>query len=97
MPWKQTCPMDEKIEFVAAVNTHQSSFAEVCREFGISRKSGYALMRRYEREGPRGLLARSRASVGNHKATASQPKIKPVTENTAIWRRPGNGVSARPV
>lgn len=61
MPWKQTCPMDEKIKFVAAVNTHQSSFAEVCREFGISRKSGYVLMRRYEQAGLRGLLARSRA------------------------------------
>lgn len=61
MPWKETCPMDQKIKFVAAVNTHQSSFAEVCREFGISRKSGYALMRRYEQEGPKGLLARSRA------------------------------------
>ena len=61
MPWKQTCPMDEKMKFVAAVNTQQYSFAEVCREFGISRKSGYVLMRRYEQEGERGLLARSRA------------------------------------
>src|SRR4029450_7814879 len=61
MPWKQTGPMDEKIKFVAAVNTHQSSFAEVCREFGISRKSGYVLMRRYEQAGLRGLLARPRA------------------------------------
>jgi transposase-like protein len=53
--------MDEKIKFVAAVNTQQCSFAEVCRGFGISRKSGYALMRRYEQDGARGLLARSRA------------------------------------
>jgi transposase InsO family protein len=53
--------MDEKMKFVAAVNTQLDSFAEVCREFGISRKSGYALMRRYEQEGAKGLLARSRA------------------------------------
>ena len=61
MPWNQTCPMDEKIKFIAAVKSGQDSFAEICRQFGISRKSGYKLMQRYEQDGEQGLKERSRA------------------------------------
>ncbi len=35
--------------------------AELCRRFGISRKTGYKLLRRYETEGPTALQDRSRA------------------------------------
>jgi len=51
MPWKQTCPMDEKIRFIAAVKSGQDSFAEICRQFHISRKSGSKLMGHYEQDG----------------------------------------------
>src|SRR5574341_1668783 len=61
MPWKRTCPMDEKIKFIAAVKSGQDSFAQICREFQVSRKSGYKLMQRYEQESERGLKERSRA------------------------------------
>ena len=61
MPWNQTCPMDEKIKFIAAVKSGQDNFAEICRQFGISRKSGYKLMQRYEQDGEQGLKERSRA------------------------------------
>ena len=54
MPWKETCPMDEKIKFIALVKSDVYSFAEACRRFGISRKSGYVLVERYEREGAGG-------------------------------------------
>lgn len=61
MPWNRTCPMDEKIKFIAAVKSGQDSFAEICRQFQISRKSGYKLMQRYEQDGERGLKEHSRA------------------------------------
>jgi transposase-like protein len=61
MPWNRTCPMDEKIKFIAAVKSGQDSFAEICRQFQISRKSGYKLMQRYEQHGERGLKEHSRA------------------------------------
>lgn len=61
MAWKETCPMDEKIKFIAMVKSGGYSFASVCRQFGISRQSGYELMARYERDGERGLAPRSRA------------------------------------
>ena len=55
MPWKETCPMDQRLKFIAAVNDSDLSFAALCREFGISRKSGYKWVARYEAKGPRGL------------------------------------------
>jgi len=73
MPWKQTCPMDEKIKFISLVKSDVYSFAEACRRFGISRKSGYVLLARYEREGAAGLEPRSRAP--HHHRNAMEPSM----------------------
>jgi putative transposase len=47
--------MDQRLKFIVAVNDSDLSFAALCREFGISRKSGYKWVARYEAKGPRGL------------------------------------------
>jgi putative transposase len=64
MPWKETCPMEERVAFVTAVNESGESFAELCRRFGISRKTGYKWMERYEKEGAPGL--ERRAPIAHH-------------------------------
>jgi transposase InsO family protein len=61
MPWKETCPMDERIEFVGGYLREAVPFTDLCAEVGISRKTGYKWIRRYEGEGPAGLIERSRA------------------------------------
>ena len=61
MPWKETGPMDERVRFVATVSTRYVSFAEACRRFGISRKTGYKWMARYEESSVDGLKDKSRA------------------------------------
>lgn len=61
MPWKATHVMDERLRFVAAAREKKEPFAELCRRFGISRKTGYKLLQRYEVEGPKALADRSRA------------------------------------
>jgi len=61
MPWKETCVMEEKMKFIVAWRRDEVCFAELCRQYGISRKSGYELVRRYEWEGVDGLKERSRA------------------------------------
>jgi transposase InsO family protein len=53
--------MDEKMAFVAACLRQEGSMTARCAAFGISRDSGYALLRRYRAEGAAGLVARSRA------------------------------------
>ncbi len=54
MPWKECQPMDEKLRFVARILDGEK-MAALCREFGISRKTGYQLFNRYQDEGIRGL------------------------------------------
>lgn len=62
MPWKETCAVDQKMRFVAAVTEGSYSFAELCRQFEISRKCGYSIWNRYQKEGVFGLQPRSSAA-----------------------------------
>ncbi len=47
MPWKTTDVMEQRIEFIVRAAVGGSSFSELCREYGISRPTGYRWMRRY--------------------------------------------------
>ncbi len=44
--------MDERLQFVAR-RIAGESMVELCREFGISRKTGYKILDRYQEQGPR--------------------------------------------
>jgi putative transposase len=62
MPWREVCPMDEKVRFVAAVLAEEHSMTELCASFGVSGKTGYKWLARYARRGPaEGLHELSRA------------------------------------
>ena len=65
MAWKETCVMDERMRFVAACVEGSESISELCRQFGISRKTGHKWLGRYRLEGAGGLEDRSRAPHGN--------------------------------
>ena len=56
MSWKETCVMDEKVRFIVECNESEESFAELCRRFGISRKTGYKWIERYQQKGAEGLM-----------------------------------------
>jgi transposase-like protein len=51
--------MDERLQFVAR-RLAGEPMAELCREFGISRKTGYKIFDRYQECGVQGLTDRSR-------------------------------------
>ena len=53
--------MDERLKFVGEYLKQDSSMSALCREFGVSRKTGYKLVSRYLDEGFVGLYDRSRA------------------------------------
>jgi len=59
MPWKESRLMDERLRFVAQLSEGER-MAELCREFGISRKTGYKIWDRYRKVGILGLQDRSR-------------------------------------
>ncbi len=59
MPWKERSVMDERMRFVVRIKDGES-MATLCREFGISRKTGYKILERYEECGLEGLNDRAR-------------------------------------
>jgi transposase InsO family protein len=59
MPWNECNAMDERIRFVARI-LDGHSMADACRDFGISRKTGYKIFNRYKDCGVEGLQDRSR-------------------------------------
>ncbi len=71
MVWRETCAMEERMRFVDAVVDQAESFAAVCRRFGVSRKTGYKWLERYEAEGVEGLRERSRAPLHHPQAIAA--------------------------
>lgn len=61
MPWRETWAMDQRVRFVIAASESGAVMAQVCRDFGISRETGYKWHKRYQLEGLEGLVDRSRA------------------------------------
>ena len=60
MPWLEVNPMDAKLFFLSDCLRNTGSFAELCRQHGISRKTGYKWYRRYQAQGINGLQEQSR-------------------------------------
>ena len=62
MPWKTSSVMEERLRFVARLLDGEA-MTEVCRDFGISRKTGYKIFDRYKEHGLEALSDRSRRPV----------------------------------
>src|ERR1700747_2078742 len=62
MPWKECAVMHERPRFVAKLLDGES-MTDVCRDFGISRKTGYKIYNRYKESGLAALSDRSRRPV----------------------------------
>jgi len=62
MPWKASSVMEERLRFVARVLDGEA-MTDVCRDFGISRKTGYKIFDRYREHGLEALSDRSRRPV----------------------------------
>jgi transposase InsO family protein len=60
MPWQETDVVDQRTEFVLRVIQGNERFGDVCREYGISRKTGYKWKERFFSEGLSGLRDESR-------------------------------------
>jgi len=59
MPRRECYKMDERLRFVARL-LEGEKMAVLCREFDISRKTGYKIFSRYKACGMEGLTDRSR-------------------------------------
>jgi putative transposase len=61
MPWKECQVEDERLRFIGRLLDGEK-MAVLCREFGISRKTGYRIYRRYQDCGAQAFSDRSRRS-----------------------------------
>ena len=55
MPWSEMSPMDQRVQFVTDARRGQIEMTTLCAQVGISRKTGYKWLERYEHGGPAAL------------------------------------------
>ena len=75
LPWKDTSREQEQIRFIQRWKGGEDTFTELCRQFSISRKTGYKRVERYKLWGLEGLGDRSRAPH-THPNSTPQPVIE---------------------
>ena len=76
MPWKLTSEMDEKMQLIAEYLRGEEPVTVICERRGISRQTFYKTVRRYEQEGPSGLLERSRAPHRHGRGTPAELVVR---------------------
>jgi len=64
MPWKETHKMELRLEF-ALRSLKAGDFSALCREYGISRKTGYKWRDRFLAHGAEGLVEKSRRPLSS--------------------------------
>ena len=89
MPWKESVVMDERMKFVGRL-LEGEKMSELCREFCISRKTGYKFWHRYKDVGLRGLTDRSRRPMryANQLPIQLKKEILRIKRDKSSWGAP---------
>ena len=69
MPWCETSPMEQRLEFVREYASELFTMSELAAQYGISRKTGYKWLERYAAAGLNGLRDQSRRPHESPQAT----------------------------
>ena len=73
MPWKKTDPMEQRMEFCLKA-LRGGNFRQLCREYGISAKTGYKWRERFVEQGYEGLAEQSRRP-SNHPESLAEAQV----------------------
>lgn len=89
MPWKECDAVSERMMFVSRL-LNDERMSDLCREFGISRKTGYKIFERYKREGIEGLKDQCRAAKSrpNETPVGVQKMILDLKDEHQTWGAP---------
>lgn len=71
MPWRETCPMNERQRFIEEWLRDEWSFSDMCLAHEISRKTGYKWLERFKAGGFGELSDQSRARQTHANATVA--------------------------
>ena len=95
MPWKECSVVDERLRFVARLLDGEA-MTEICREFGISRKTGYKIFNRYKDHGLEALTDRSRRPYrhANQLPVQIETQIVRLKQDKPSWARGRSGRSS---
>ena len=74
MPWKESSAMSQRTEFVEEALKENANRRALCREYGISPRTGYKWLKRYEAQGELGLYEGSRRP--KHSPRKSDPLVE---------------------
>lgn len=86
MPWRKTCPMDQRREFIDGWLHDEGTFADLCARFAVSRKTGYKWVERFEAGGAGALVDRSRARLRQETTSAERvARIIALRQRHPFW------------
>ena len=91
MPWQECSTMSLRQEFLFLASQPESNFSQLCQRFGISRKTGYKWLQRYQESGATGLADRSR------RPRHSPGRTDPAVEQKVLGIRDQYGWGARKI
>jgi putative transposase len=72
MPWRETSPMEQRLEFIREYETELFTMTELAAEYGISRKTAYKWLERYDADGVLGVRDHSRRPHHSPQATDAE-------------------------
>lgn len=76
MPWQEVTPMSQRRDFIALATAPGANVSELCRRFGISRKTGNKWLARFRELGPKGLENRSKRPHSSPRKVAQAVEAK---------------------
>jgi transposase InsO family protein len=87
MPWRTHTIMSQRLEFVSLASSARLSFKELCRRFGISRKTGYKWKKRFLGGGAQALSDQSRQPHRQPRRCAAEvaAAVIAVREENPTW------------
>jgi len=87
MPWRERTYMSERKEFVSFASRADANISALCRQYGISRKTGYKWLRRAREDADAGLSERSRRPRTSPKQTPAdvQTRVCALREEYPAW------------
>ena len=72
MPWKVSSVLKQRVRFVTEWESQDWSLSELCRDYGITRRTGYKWLACYELSGWEGLEDKSRAAQVHPNQTSEE-------------------------
>ena len=90
MSWKKSSVMDQKIAFIRDYEAGDQYFSDLCQQYGISRKTGYSLVRKWESDREQFFLPKSKRPHTSPNSTSSA-----IISRIKHWRYGGCGPKSK--